>query len=165
MFNENPPNIFLTSPGPGLGTSVYLVLQTGIIRAKTNANELHVRPGKNIYFIRDADTGFFDAPIQVTYSAAAGFVIYKSTSGFGLGVKLVPDAIYNTPIDMYLDNTGNLAGGGGVHIGHTITNMFNGTSATIGAISLALVISRIAAHVNDIQEGNFSLGNDMAIDI
>lgn len=166
MYNSNIQNIFFTNPGAGLGTSVYLVQSTGIIRAKTNANELHVRPGKNIYFIRNVDAGFFDdGTFRVTYSDATGFVIYKNSSPFGVSARPVPDATFNTPVDMYLDPTGNITGGGGVHVGHTITTLFNGTCATIGTLTLGQVIGRIGSHVSDLQEGNFSLGNDIPIDI
>jgi hypothetical protein len=163
MFNQNIPNIFLTNPGPGLGTSIYLVQSTGVIRAKTNANELHVRPGKNIYFIRTADIDFLYAVQNpsVTYNAN-GFFIYN-TSNFGIRISVVPDATYNTPVDMYLGSTGTYSSG--VHIGHQLTNAFNGTCPNVGTFTIGEVIQRITAHVNDTQSGDFNLTANTAITI
>lgn len=164
MFNWNIENIFLTSPGPGLGSSVYFVHAGGIIRAKTNANELHVRPGKNLYFIREADIDFFysvQSPTVTYYNN--GFFIYNNNN-FGIQLSLTPGGEYNTPVDLYLNNNGTFAGGD--HVGHQLTNSFNGTCPPInGTLLLGLVLYRIASHVTDTVEGNFSLTTDTPINL
>ncbi|MET0395122.1 MAG: hypothetical protein ABW019_18390 [Chitinophagaceae bacterium] len=154
MFNQNLEKLFFTNPGGTLGTSVYYMHQGGIIRAKTNANELHVRPGKNIYFIRDADANFFDNdPDRVAFYTDSWFV---SRNNFSILVKLAPDDTYVTPVDMYLDKDGKYQSG--VHVGHPVTNTFRGAIAgSATTLTLDQVVQRIAAHVNDTDSGNFSL--------
>ena len=162
MFNQNLQSIFMTSPEDGQGTSVYLVQQNGLIRAKTKANELHVRPGKNIYFIREADVSFFDNDnIRVVYNAETGFTIHIAYSSFSIAATTMPTATQNVPIDMYLNGDGTCTGG--AHIGHPVTQVFNGTCGDIGTITLNLVLYRIISHVNDLQQGDFSLGNDQPV--
>ncbi|MET0395124.1 MAG: hypothetical protein ABW019_18400 [Chitinophagaceae bacterium] len=164
MFNLNVGNqLFLTSPGQGLGTSVYYVLPNKLIRAKTNANELHVRPLKNLYFIRPVDVNFFYDAIDLlaTWNPLSGFVIYQQNN-FGAGVTVVPDQLHTIPADMYLDGAGYYQSG--LHIGHPITNQFNGYCQATGTVfTFQQVIDSIALHVNDVAYGDYTISTNMPI--
>ena len=125
MLYSNIPTRFSTNPGEGIASSRYYVFKNGTIRAKFAAQEIHVRPGKNICYIagdvdaRDSskpDSMKLDEKEYVTYAAAMDAKGKYQTPTIGMA-----------PVDFVLDAKGQYEGG--FHLGHVISANF---SAKIG---------------------------------
>ncbi|KQY91289.1 hypothetical protein [Brevundimonas sp. Root1423] len=159
MLYPNVAARFFTSAGDNRGTSAYFVYANGVLRAKTATQTLHVRPDKNLCFVRsaDADTVLDEGVARVAHNGAdvtltlnnAAVVAARKASGGG----------YDTPVDFFLNNDGAYASG--QHVGHAITNAFDAGNSGITVND----INRVkATQVNPADTAITGANGDVAID-
>lgn len=124
-FN-NTVATFYTDPGHGRSTSKYYTYLNGTIRAKFAADEIHLRPGKNICFVGAGVGGITVSPDNTGLLLDGNLVTFAT---------LMTSALYQTvgvgarPIDFYLNGDDTYRGG--LHRGHAITAAFAAQYADI----------------------------------
>lgn len=132
MFNENAEQSFITSAGDSRGTSVYRVCKNGVIRAKTATKKIHVRRGKNMYFLKNADAdavldGLEKMPVHSVIRTGDDYALWlgrEPERGFAL--TLTPKGAHQTPLDLFLKIDGRAESACGIHVGHAIGGGFDG---------------------------------------
>lgn len=114
-----------TTAGPAPISSI----RGGILRAKTATHTLHVRPGKNICFVRaaDSDTVLDRGVARVAHNG--GDVTITLGNNATVAAKKAAGGAYDTPVDFVLAANGTYTSG--QHVGHTITAAFDGGETDI----------------------------------
>jgi len=159
MLYDNVAAQFFTTAGDDRGISAYFVYPNGILRAKTATHTLHVRPGKNICFVRDVDA---DAVLDrgVARVAANGANVTLTLGNAAVvAARKAAGGGYDTPVDFVLNDDGTY--NGGQHVGHTLTAAFDaGTSG----ITLADINRVKATQVNGTDTAITGADGDVNID-
>jgi len=120
--------VFYTSATDNRGTSKYFIYPNGVIRAKTAEGQFHIRPGKNICFIRDDDAHLLNSGIQEVIVLEDDRLRVISNDRDILEARYTPDVTYNTPLDFFFEADGSYSGR---HIGHMVAPIFNGGDSGI----------------------------------
>ena len=143
MLYQNVAAQFFTTAGDNRGTSAYFVYPDGILRAKTATQTLHVRPGKNLCFVRsgDADTVLQRGVARVAHNG--GDVTLTLGNAATVGAKKAAGGGYDTPVDFVLDDDGTY--NSGQHVGHAVTGAFDAGNS---GITLADITRVKATQVN-----------------
>lgn len=134
MLYDNVAARFFTTAGDNRGTSAYFVYTGGILRAKTATQTLHVRPGKNLCFVRsaDADTVLQEQVNQVAHNG--GDVTLTLGNATNVAAKKASGGAYDTPVDFVLAANGAYTSG--LHVGHAITGAFNAGNSGITLVDI-----------------------------
>lgn len=159
MLYQNVAAQFFTSAGDDRGTSAYFVYPGGILRAKTATQTLHVRPDKNLCFVRNADA---DTVLQrgiASVAHNAGNVTLTLGNGAAVAARKASGGGYDTPVDFFLNDDGTY--NSGRHVGHAITGAFD---AGDSGITLADINRVKATQVNVGDTAITGVNGDVAID-
>lgn len=159
MLYDNVPTQFFTTAGDARGTSAYFVYAGGILRAKTATHTLHVRPGKNICFVRAADSNTVLQHGVASVAAAGASANLTLNNAAVIAGRKAADATWNTPVDFLLDDDGTY--NSGQHVGHAITAAF---AAGTSGITLADINRVKATQVNGTDTAITGVYGDVNID-
>ena len=159
MLYQNIAAQFFTSADDDRGTSAYFVYPDGIIRAKTATQTLHVRPGKNLCFIRAADADTVLARGVASVAHNGGDVTITLGNAATVAGKKAAGGAYDTPVDFVLAVNGNYVGG--QHVGHEITGAFD---AGVSGITLTDINRVKATEVNGTDTAITGANGDVDID-
>ena len=165
MFHHNIPTLFFTkSAGESGGTTVYGVHPGGLLVADTDASELKVRPGKNIYFIKEKDVLSFRLVQHPTVTFIDGiYFIYRPGSS-AIALSQVADAVFNTPVHIYLREDGYHRGD--EHCGQPVIMAFSGACSVLRTVfRLDQVLICMCLHWYDMEYGNYSIDTGKPIEI
>lgn len=125
MKYENTPLEFYTRPSKGKSTSKYYIYEKGLIRAKFAAEEIHIRPGKNICYVKcdECDENF---KVELSGDRRCMKVNDERVT---CAEAMNPDGEYQAweigkrPVDFYADEDGKYRKKG-FHYGHPICCKF-----------------------------------------
>lgn len=159
MLYDNVAAQFFTSAGDDRGTSAYFVYPGGILRAKTATHTLHVRPGKNLCFVRSADA---DTVLQRGVASVAhngGNVTLTLGNAATVAARKASGGGYDTPVDFFLEDDGTYDSGR--HVGHAITGAFDAGNS---GITLADINRVKATQVNGADTAITGANADVNID-
>ncbi len=165
MLHRNIPTLFFTGlPGEPRGTTVYGVHTGGLLIAETDTNELKVRPGKNIYFIREKDVVAFRLVREPTVTFIDGiYFIYRPGSP-AIPLSRTADAVYNIPVHIHLRENGYYRGDG--HCGLPVTLAFNGLCTALNSFfTLDQILIAMCLHWYDMEYGNYWLNTSKPVQI
>ncbi len=156
------PNItaqFFTSAGDDRGTSAYFVYPNGVLRAKTATHTLHVRPGKNLCFVRAADAGTVLQRGVASVAENNGDVTLTLVNAALVAARTASGGGFDTPVDFFLAIDGNYISGR--HVGHAVTGAFDPGKS---GITLADITRVKKAQVNGTDTAIIAANGDVNID-
>jgi hypothetical protein len=165
MFHHNIPSLFFTaSPGELRGTTVYGVHRGGLLVAETDSNELKVRPGKNLYFIREKDVPVFRLLPAPAVSFIDGLYFIYRPGSTAIPLSLTADALHTIPVHIQLRHDGYYAGD--EQCGQPVTLAFNGLCRTLGNVfALDQVLLAICLHWYDMEYGNYRIDTGKPVQV
>ena len=130
MLYANTAATFYTAGEDNHGTSKYFIYLNGTIRAKVAENSLHVRPEKNMMFVRDADVdNIWDTGVNRVAEGDDNALTITLDDDSDVPASKVSSAIYDTPLDMNLSDQGIYEDG--LHPGHTLVAAYDGGNSGI----------------------------------
>jgi hypothetical protein len=129
MLYPNVAAQFFTSANDDRGTSAYFVYPDGMLRAKTATHTLHVRPGKNLCFVRAADSDTMLEHDVARVAHNGGDVTITLSNAATIAAKKAAGGAWDTPVDFVLAANGTYTGG--QHVGHAIAPAFDGGDTDI----------------------------------
>lgn len=159
MLYDNVAAQFFTTAGDNRGTSAYFVYPGGILRAKTATHTLHVRPGKNLCFVRAVDSNTVLQRGVASVAHNAGNVTLTLANAATVAARKASGGGYDTPVDFVLDDDGTY--NSGQHVGHAIAGAF---AAGNSGITLADITRVKATQVNGADTAITGVYGDVDID-
>ena len=165
MLHRNIPTVFFTGlDGDSRGTTVYGVHAGGILIAETDINQLKVRPGKNIYFIREKDVFAFRLVREPTVTFVDGLYFIYRPGNVAIPLSRTTDAVFTIPVHIQLREDGYYRGD--EHLDQPVIQAFNGLCTTLGTIfTLDQILVALCLHWYDMEYGNYRIDTSKPIQI